>query len=62
MCVSALVWAEAKGVVYGWDGRYGWGKLNIDPRKILKTVKKPIKIFGPFLEDECLKIKGYRKK
>ena len=29
---------------------------------ILKTAKKKIEIFGPFLEDECLKIKGYAKK
>ena len=62
MCTSVIVWAEAKGIVYGWDGRHTWGKLNIDPKTILKTAKKPINIFGPFLEDECLKIKGYSKK
>ena len=62
MCASAMVWAEAKGVVYGWDGRHTWGGLNINPKTILKTAKKPIEIFGPFLEDECLKIRGYKKK
>ncbi len=62
MCTSVIVWAEAKGIVYGWDGRHTWGKLNIDPKTILKTAKKPIKIFGPFLENECLKIRGYKKK
>ena len=56
MCTSVIVWVEAKGIVYGWDGRSTWGKLNIDPKNILKTAKKPIKIFGPFLENECLKI------
>lgn len=62
MCTSAIVWAEAKGIVYGWDGRHTWGKLNIDPRKIIKTAKNRIQVFGPFLEEECLKIKGYSKK
>jgi tRNA(Arg) A34 adenosine deaminase TadA len=63
MCTSALVWAEAKGIVYGWDGRHTWeGKLNINPKIILKTAKKEIKIYGPFMEKECLKIKGYKKK
>ena len=61
MCTSAIVWAEAKGIVYGWDGRHTRKKLNVDPRMILKTAKKKIKIFGPFLEDECLKIRGYGK-
>ena len=62
MCTAAIVWGEAEGIVYGWDGRHIWGKLNINPKTILKTAKKPIKIFGPFLEDECLKIKGYTKR
>ncbi|MFT4308683.1 MAG: nucleoside deaminase [Candidatus Woesearchaeota archaeon] len=62
MCTSALVWAEAKGVVYGWDGRHTWGKLDIDPRTILRTAKRPIQVFGPFLENECLRIDGYEKK
>ena len=30
---------------------HGNAELNIDPKTILKTAKKPIKIFGPFLED-----------
>ena len=62
MCTSAIVWTEAKGIVYGWDGRHLWGKLHLDPRKILKTAKNEIQVFGPFLENECLKIKGYKKK
>lgn len=62
MCTAAIVWSEAKGIVWGWDGRHTWGKLNIDPKIILKTAKKKIKIFGYFLEEECLKIKGYKKK
>ena len=62
MCASAIVWTEAKGIVYGWDGRHTWKKLNIDPRDILKTAKREIKIFGPFLEEECLAIKGYHRK
>ncbi len=61
MCTSAIVWAEAKGIVYGWDGMHTWGKANINPRTILKTAKKKIEIFGPFLEDECLRIKGYKR-
>jgi tRNA(Arg) A34 adenosine deaminase TadA len=62
MCSAAIVWGEAAGVVYGWDGRHVWKKLNINPRAILKTAKKKIEVHGPFLADECLKIKGYRKK
>ena len=62
MCTSLIVWTEAKGIVWGWDGRHTWGKLNIDPKVILKTAKKKIVIHGNFLEDECLKIKGYTKK
>lgn len=61
MCTSALVWSEAEGIVYGWDGRQVWGKLDIDPRSITKTAKNKIKVVGPFLEDECLVIKGYKK-
>ena len=62
MCTSVIVWAEAKGIVYGQDGRHTWRKLNINPKIILKTAKKKIDVFGPFLENECLKIKGYKKK
>lgn len=62
MCVSAIVWAEAKGIVWGWDGRKTWEKLNISPERILKTSKNKIQIFGHFLEKECLKIKGYKLK
>jgi len=61
-CASVIVWTEAKGIVWGWDGRHTWGKLNIEPKIILKTAKKKIDICGHFLEDECLKIKGYTKK
>jgi guanine deaminase len=61
MCTSLIVWTEAEGIVWGWDGMHTWGKLNIDPLKILKTAKKKIQIYGPFLEDECLNIKGYTK-
>ncbi|MFH1072983.1 MAG: nucleoside deaminase [Nanoarchaeota archaeon] len=61
MCTSVIVWAEAKGIVWGWDGRHTWGKLNIDPETILKTAKGKIEIFGHFLEEECLKIKGNNK-
>jgi tRNA(adenine34) deaminase len=62
MCTSLIVWSEAKGIVWGWDGMHTWGKLNINPEVILKTSKKKIEIYGNFLEDECLKIKGYTKK
>jgi tRNA(adenine34) deaminase len=62
MCASAIVWTRARGVVYGWDGKHTWGRLNIDPRNIIKTSENKIEIYGPFLEDECLKIKGYKKK
>ena len=61
MCTSLIVWTEAKGIVWGWDGMHTWGKLNIAPETILKTSKKNIEIFGHFLEDECLKIEGYTK-
>ena len=62
MCAAAIVWAEAEGIVWGWDGRHTWNKLNIRPETILKTAKNKIKIYGPFLEDECLRIKGYYRK
>ena len=62
MCTSLIVWTEAKGIVWGWDGRPTWGKLNIDPRTILKTAKNKIEIFGHFLEDECLKGRKCKKK
>jgi len=58
MCTSVIVWAEAKGIVWGWDGRKEWGKLNIHPKEILKTAKNEIKLYGPFLEDECLKARN----
>jgi len=62
MCASAVAWAEAKGVVYGWDGRFTWGKLSVHPKEIFKNAKNKITLFGPFLEEECLKIKGYKRK
>jgi tRNA(Arg) A34 adenosine deaminase TadA len=63
MCTSAITWAEADGIVWGWDGRHTWdGKLDIHPKEILKKANKKIKLFGPFLEEECLRIKGYTKK
>lgn len=61
MCTSAIVLAGAKGIVYGWDGRHTWKELKFNPKKILKTTKKSIKIFGPFLDNDCLKIRGYKK-
>jgi tRNA(Arg) A34 adenosine deaminase TadA len=62
MCTSAIVWSEAKGIVWGWDGRHTWGMLNIDPKDITKAAKNKVEIIGHFLEEECLKIKGYTKK
>ena len=63
MCTSAIVWTEAKGIVWGWDGRHTWSnKLNMNPNIILKTAKNKIEMFGHFLEDECLKIKEYKNK
>jgi tRNA(Arg) A34 adenosine deaminase TadA len=63
MCTAAIVWAEAEGIVWAWDGRHTWNhKLFLNPKTILKTAKKKIQIHGPFLEDEFLKVKGYTKK
>ncbi len=62
MCTSAIVWALAKGIVYGWDGRHTWNETSIHPKIILKTAQHKIELHGPFLEDECLRIKGYKKK
>lgn len=61
MCTAAIIWGDAEGIVWGWDGRWEWNTLKIHPKKIIKLSKSKIKLHGPFLEDECLKIKGYRK-
>lgn len=62
MCSSAIVWSLAKGIVFGWDGRHTWSETSIHPQDVLKTANHKMELIGPFLEDECLKIKGYRKR
>ena len=62
MCTSVFVWAEAKGIVYGWDGRHTWTKLNLHPKTVLKTARNKLELVGPFLENECLKARKYKKK
>ncbi|MBN2421551.1 nucleoside deaminase [Candidatus Woesearchaeota archaeon] len=66
MCASAIVWSEADGVVYGWEGKKGWvdvyfKSLNLSNVVINSSRLKKVKMIGPFLESECLKIKGYKK-
>ncbi|MFH1630714.1 MAG: nucleoside deaminase [Candidatus Aenigmatarchaeota archaeon] len=53
MCASAIVWSDAEGIIYGWNGKNGWidvyfKKFNV--RKIINmTKRKKIKVFGTFL-------------
>jgi len=66
MCASAIVWSDAEGIVYGWSGKHGWIDVyfrNFNVRKIINIAKrKKSKIHGPFLQYECMNIRGYGKK
>ena len=54
MCASAIVWSRLKGVVYGWEGRPKWGRLNIKPEKIFATSPQKIWLRKRYMEKECL--------
>jgi tRNA(Arg) A34 adenosine deaminase TadA len=67
MCASAMAWSEADGLVYGWNGKNGWineyfGDMNAIKLIFPKIRRKKIKVFGPFLQKNCMKINGYGKK
>ncbi len=56
MCASCIVWARIKGVVYGWEGRKAWGRLNIPPKKIFQTGPEGVEVYGRFMEKETLEL------
>ncbi len=57
MCASAIVWSRLKGVIYGWEGRNGWGRLNIKPEKIFATSPQKIRLWKRHMVKECLALK-----
>lgn len=56
MCASAMVWARIKGVVYGWEGRHSWGRLNMKPEVIFRACPEKIKVFPNIMDKECCAI------
>lgn len=60
MCFSAIHWARFSRVVYGTTiadaARLGFNELSLSNRQMKKITKSPVKIEGPFLRAESLKL------